>query len=365
MASNDTEWHRIVICIPWENGRNWAVNRREFLSGATLAATFAVGPSLRSARAAELGPGPTESGGTPPVVGRSTRILPWNEIPVRRLTTSSQRQFRCLQVTDLHQFHTTAADDDQTFADIARYVRDWHPDLIFATGDLWHDNDHGEGPRGVDRLVRDLGTLGVPWTTIWGNHDRLDDYQAGHDALAGAPHSVYGGAHSHGDYRLEVLAFGSDKPALDLLCLNSNHEGLGPWQVNALRQLIDQVRSRSPGPGQALLFHHIPMQELKTRFSVEAFRGLKMEDVASLQDQGRTFPVVRDAGFIRACFCGHNHVNDYTLQLDRVSLSYGRSTGHAGYGGERLRKGAKLIEVDLSNGEVQTSSVFPDGTRLA
>ena len=341
------------------------MNRREFLSGAAFAATWAAGPSLRSAPVNEPGTSPTESSGTPPVVGRSTRTLPWNEIPVRRLTAASPRQFRCLQVTDLHQFHTTAEDDDQTFADIAKYVHAWHPDLVLATGDLWHDNDHGEGPRGVDRLVRELGGLGIPWTTLWGNHDRLDDYQAGHDALAGATHSVYGGAFSHGDYRLEVLASGSGKPVLDLLCLNSNHEGLGPWQVGALRQLIDQVKSRGPAPGQALLFHHIPMQELKSRLTAESFRGLKLEDVASLQDHGRTFPVVQEAGFIRACFCGHNHVNDYAVQLDRVSLNYGRSTGHAGYGGERLRKGAKLIDVDLASGEVQTSSVFPDGTRLA
>ncbi len=330
------------------------MNRREFLSGTVAAALAAGSITVAEGTSAQ-----------PPVVGRSSKTKPWAEIPVRRIKTRSAKQFRCIQVTDLHQFHTTPEDDNQTFSDIQKYVGKWEPDLLIATGDLWHDNDHGEGPRGVERLVAEFEKIGVPWTVLWGNHDRLDNYQAGHDAFSSAAHSVYGGAWSHGDYRVEVAGADGEIPVMDFICLNSNHEGLGPWQVEALKTMIGQVKARGIGPGKGILFHHIPMLELKTRLNSETFRGLKLEDVASLQDQGRTFPLVQEAGFIRACFCGHNHVNDYALNLGQVSLNYGRSTGHAGYGGERLRKGAKWIEVDLGSGEVQAATVFPDGSRLA
>lgn len=281
------------------------------------------------------------------------------------MAAASRKQFRCVQVTDLHQFHATKEDDNHTFADIRTYVERWKPDLLIVTGDLWHDNYQGAGARGVERVVRELPALGVPWTMLWGNHDRLDDYQAGHDAFAGAPRSVYGGAPTHGDYRLEVAAGDGEAPVLDLFCLNSNHEGLTAWQVTALQTMLEQAKARPNSPGKALLFHHIPMAELKTRLNAESFHGLKLEDVGSLADRGQTYPVVQASGSIRACFCGHNHVNDYFLDLGEVSLHYGRSTGYAGYGGDKLRKGAKLIQVDLASGEVQAATVFPDGSRLA
>lgn len=319
------------------------------------------GPTLR---AAEADPGrkwPSQ----PPAVGRSARVKPWAEVPARRLRTASPREFRCVQVTDLHQFYKRAEDDDRTFADIRSYVERWKPDLLIATGDLWHDNPDSRGSRGADRVVREFSAIGVPWTMLWGNHDRHDNYQAAHDAFAGAEHSVYGGAWTHGDYRLEVVGADGASPALDLFCLNSNHEGLTPWQVAALETMLAQAKARPTSPGKAILFHHIPMEELKSRLNAETFHGLKLEDVASLADQGRTFPVIQSSGVIRACFCGHNHVNDYSLTLPNVALHYGRSTGHAGYGGEVLRKGAKLIQVDLASGETKATTVFPDGSQLA
>jgi len=42
---------------------------------------------------------------------------------------------------------------------------------------------------------------------------------------------------------------------------------------------------------------------------------------------------------------------------------YGRATGHAGYGGDKLRKGAKPIELDLRAGQYQQVTVFADGSR--
>ena len=302
----------------------------------------------------------------PPVVGRSTKTKPWTEVDVRRVAAGSAKRLRIIQVTDLHLFHTTPEDDELTFKDIARYLELFKPDLLVATGDLWHDNDHGVGARGLEQITRRFSDFGVPWTTEWGNHDLLDDYQAGHDAFFESRHSVYNGAHTHGDYRVEVTAPGSDShPVLDLYFLNSNKEGLGPWQAGALRTMVQQVATRDSTPPPAILFHHIPMAELKTRLDAQTFRGLKLEDVSSGQDNGVTFPVVQQSGSIRACFCGHNHVNDYALTIGGITLNYGRSTGKAGYGGERLRKGAKLIDVDLGHGTLEVASVFPDGSRLA
>jgi len=72
---------------------------------------------------------------------------------------------------------------------------------------------------------------------------------------------------------------------------------------------------------------------------------------------------VAAAGSIRATFCGHDHTNDYAVRGRDVDLVYGRATGYSGYGGEKVKKGAKLIELDLVDGRYTQVTVFADGSR--
>ena len=90
-----------------------------------------------------------------------------------------------------------------------------------------------------------------------------------------------------------------------------------------------------------------------------------MEGVGRGKENGQAFPALTAPQTLRACFCGHNHTNDYAVKADSMDLIYGRSSGYAGYGGETLRKGAKLIEVDLSNGNYTKTSVFAEAQRIA
>ena len=53
---------------------------------------------------------------------------------------------------------------------------------MVVSGDLWHDDPDGRGARGQELALKTFSEWGVPWTTVWGNHDLLGDYQSGHDA---------------------------------------------------------------------------------------------------------------------------------------------------------------------------------------
>ncbi len=278
----------------------------------------------------------------------------------------SSKICKILQFTDLHFLYKTEAEDQRTVEDFRKHVDLQQPDLVVVSGDLWHDNPDGRGQRGLEQVVSAVSALGVPWTMVWGNHDLLDDYQRGHDALEQAVHSLYRGGGSHGDYRIEVRAAGSDPgvaPALDLFFLNSSDEGLMAWQIRALGQMLHPVSDIRPKPIPAIAFFHIPILEYETRITPETFKGVKLEGVGRAKEDGQAFPVITLAHRIRACFCGHNHTNDYVVKTDKVDLVYGRATGYAGYGGEKLRKGAKLIEIDLASGDYQQTTVFADGTK--
>jgi hypothetical protein len=340
------------------------ISRRRFLNATPLL----LGPFIPSAQRL-LGAEPDKvSVAAPPKIGRSSRSLDIASIRPARVTAASAKTFKLLQITDLHFLNKTAKEDELTINDCHRHLERHTPDLVVATGDLWHDNPNGRGERGLELVLKMFETGKVPWTMCWGNHDLLDQYQAGHDLLEQAPHSRYRGGSSHGDYRIEVFAQGGDAegtgtPAMDLFFLNSSDEGLTAWQIGALGEMTAQIKASRPKPVPAFVFFHIPILEYETRIRADTIKGVKLEGVGRCKENGQAFSALTGAKTIRACFCGHNHTNDYTVKADQLDLVYGRSSGYAGYGGDSVRKGAKLIEIDLANGNYQQATVFADGTK--
>jgi DNA repair exonuclease SbcCD nuclease subunit len=339
------------------------VSRREFLN-ATPAALLALAALPRTLTGAEAPATPVVTL-KPPKIGFSSRAAEIEKLKPARITTASPKSCRILQFTDLHFLRHGDEDDRHTIEDFKRHLDHQRPDLVVITGDLWHDNPEGRGRQGVERALEAFTGWGVPWTMNWGNHDLLDDYQPAHDLFEQARFSAYRGALTHGDHRIEILAPGDTAetpPRLDLYLLNSNEEGLTAWQADALGRMTRHVAGQRAKPAPALAFFHIPILEYETRLSPKTFSGSKLEGVGRVKENGRLFPVIAGAGTMQACFCGHNHTNDYVVQADNVDLVYGRSTGYAGYGAEKLRKGAKLIEVDLATGKYEQTSVLADGS---
>ena len=335
------------------------ISRRRFLTRTSLGLTVVAQLDWLLAAEIEGAVAPAK----PPKIGLSSRTADLATLQPAVVTTASPKLCRILQFTDLHLYHTTKDDDRKTLEDCRRQIDQHHPDLVVVSGDIWHENPKGLGQGYVEFAVRQFAGWGVPWATCWGNHDVLGDYQRGHDTLAAGKSSLYRGGTTHGDYRIEVHAGGgaaAAPPALDLYLLNSSDAGLTTWQARSLTTMTAGVAARGLAV-PALLFFHVPIQEFETRMTPGNFSGLKLEGVSHYSEHGETFPLIVGAKQIKACFCGHNHLNDYVVKTGPVDLNFGRSTGYAGYGGDKLRKGAKLIEADLVSGGYQQRTVFASG----
>ena len=89
---------------------------------------------------------------------------------------------------------------------------------------------------------------------------------------------------------------------------------------------------------------------------------MKGEDVCMEQEDGSSLAVLKAAG-VRACFCGHDHQNDYSGAADGVELVYGRVSRAGGYGADIFPKGGKLITVNCRTGRYEWVSITPDGKR--
>lgn len=252
-----------------------------------------------------------------------------------------------------------APSDERTISDWHRHTERHRPDLVVINGDLWHDNPRpGSGLRLLERASRELSSLGVPWAFTWGNHDELDDYDEGHHLLETAPGSLYRGRRTHGNYRVEVRRSGgpSRPPGLSLFFLNTDDRGLTAVPLSRATQFA----AAAPAPGVA--FFHIPIREYDSLYQPGLSQGVRLQGVGHARSANDALDVLSRGG-IRACFCGHDHLNDYSVRKGSLALHYGRATGHAGYGGGQLRKGAKLIEMNLAGGSYTVTTVFADGTR--
>ena len=278
---------------------------------------------------------------------------------VARCRVADPRAVKILQCTDVHlhcdrERHGDKA-DQRTREDIKRLVDQHEPDLIAFTGDVWHDPEPGKSEEIFADALSLMVGMDTPWLFNWGNHDLQEDYGPAQSALTEAPKSLYRGAYQGGNYRV-LLKDKADKTLHELICLNTTTQGIQAPQEAWLKELSN-LHDRSK---EALCFLHIPIQQYIDVWKAGGAKGMKQEDVCTYGEDGSAFALLKQLG-VTACFCGHDHVNDYTGTHDGIAMVYGRATGHAGYGGDKVRKGGKLITLDTESGHHTWKTVFANG----
>ncbi|HPO15151.1 MAG TPA: metallophosphoesterase [Candidatus Hydrogenedentes bacterium] len=281
---------------------------------------------------------------------------------VAHLRIPHPRRFRILQITDLHFFagkltlHDTG--NRRTIETMKKLVAKVHPNLLMVTGDLWPENRDGMAEPRMRYIIKQIEALGVPWAYTWGNHDQLPDFKVGHEAFTKAKNSLYRGADSDGNYVINLLSWWQGFRIGQIVCLNTHRDGVQKEQQEWLKNLA----KTDPGPLMRLAFFHIPLKQYEDIWNSGEAIGVIGENSASEKEDGSTFTLLKSMGVI-ACFCGHDHANDYSGELEDVDLVYGRATGAGGYGGAVIPKGGKFITVNCIKEWQTWISLTPDGKR--
>jgi len=272
-------------------------------------------------------------------------------------------RFRILQVTDTHDDADPAL-VERTQTGIRTMVEQHKPDLICFTGDAWCSDAQ---PEQADTLMTQtlafLGALGVPWAFAWGNHDAIvSEFNSAWARIAAVPNALAPAGNGRGSFRIELRGLDGKTPLFDLFVLNSGLEWSLPadleWFVEESTQLENSRGEILP----AMAFFHIPLEQYERKRLVGDFSGIGPEEIMNWGDEeGVALEMLKEPGNIRACFAGHNHRNDFYCEVDDILLSLGRVTGYAGYEGDEIRKGAKLITLDARANTFELKTVFPEG----
>lgn len=315
----------------------------------------------------------------------------------------TDRDIKVLQITDIHLGGgwMSFGRDAKTLNCVAAMVTAENPDLVVVTGDVAYPVFFQAGTpnnkTGAKLFANLMETLGVYWTVTFGNHDtELYAYFSREDIAEfykGFPHCLLqsGPEEVDGVGNQEFRIMNSDGIITrDLILMDSHtyvdgdifgifwkydniHQNQVDWYKNIVKTLPvmnrDKVLSGDENADKyasltenvpTTLFFHIPLTEYRDAWDeyknngykdtddVKFNYGAEGEDVCCGIHSDELFETALELGSTDAFFCGHDHINTFSLKYKGIYLNYSNSVDYLAYIGiSKLgtQRGCTVIDI--------------------
>ncbi|MBQ8015955.1 MAG: metallophosphoesterase family protein [Clostridia bacterium] len=307
-------------------------------------------------------------------------------------------KFRILHITDIHDVEPVMDDDEnreipesrdkETINVIEKLVEKTNPDLVVFGGDnisgYWEEFTYNYIQSTIEKITAPIRKRNIPLCVVFGNHDgeagfhtefqmmQYMEYENCRSNLNDA--DVYG----CGNCCVTIKDSKGEKDAFAVWLINSNdyqrnaenglsydcvHDDQIEWYEKRAAEL-KAANGNKPLP--AILFQHIPVQQ-----ELDGFSQVTENDDFTFERDGNyykfghgiiegrirevpcppymennhrnQFESWKKTGDIIAAFFGHDHVNDFHIKIDGISLYQTLGAGYFTYGKER---GGRLIVLD-------------------
>lgn len=319
--------------------------------------------------------------------------------------------FKIMQLTDVHigGGWMSAKKDSMSINAVAAMVTAEKPDLVVVTGDIAYPVPFQAGTvnnKGAANIFASLmETLGVYWVPVYGNHDtesyslysreKISEFysgedfhyclfEAGDENVDGCGNSAILIKNSKGVITQSLFMFDShsytDGDAFGLGGKYDNiHENQIEWYKNLVVSLkvqnaeaiekgytAEEEKSEAEknfGAVPSLAFYHIPSEEYKLAWdeycangrkdteNVKWFYGTAGESKKVIYcgiHSDNLFETMLELGSTKGIFCGHDHLNNFSLDYKGIRLTYGFSIDYLAYSGiskNGSQRGCTLITV--------------------
>jgi 3',5'-cyclic AMP phosphodiesterase CpdA len=264
---------------------------------------------------------------------------------------------KILQITDLHLTYGIDAYDRKTFDMIETLVNSDDFDLIVISGDMTMSIS---APSLFKRLVAHMESLETPWTFVFGNHETDYHEYADFINLLGdteflhfkvGPEMVDGG---YGNFVIQFTKEGIPFYEVYLLDSHSEREEYteeeGEYGYLSTAQVEWYESHVSLATVDSVVFMHIPLRQFID--PVEYFGTFNEDKVYAQGVDTGFFDAMVLYGKSKGIFVGHDHLNNFYLNLNGIMLAYGQISGYSAYGD--LERGGRVIVI----GEDQTMSSY-------
>ena len=268
-----------------------------------------------------------------------------------------------LQVTDLH-FGNDWLKDLKVTRHIRQMVKENRPDFIIITGDLFtgeKDKTSYVFPFAADCFE----ALELPWLFVFGNHD--PEGNVGREPIRAlfnntklgiiGFHEVAPGSIAC-DFLVDLKLKNQQQPAWQVYAFDSGSEpgnkSIKADQLSWYQNLSHLTRTKYQQIIPAIALFHIPIKQYQMLWKDSSLpkKGFRHERECFEEDDGSVYQAFLEQQNIRACFCGHDHDNNFWGKYKGgILLVYGHVTGEACYH-RHWPPGGKLIKLPVKGGEI-------------
>ncbi len=291
-------------------------------------------------------------------------------------TFTTDEDFKVMQLTDIHfgGGWMSAKNDKMTVNCLAALITAEKPDLVIATGDIAYPVPFQAGTfnnkSGAELFAQTMESLGVYWTLTFGNHDTeaysyydretISEFYAqgfeyclftaGPEDINGYGNQCIKVKNSKGEIvqALVMLDSGSYTDG-DILGIKWDYDKVHDDQIQWYKDQISACNAENNALGaqevKSLVFLHIPFEEYK--FAWEEYKnndhqdtenvtwyfgraGESEEGVYNSKYENDLFETMLEIGG-QAAFCGHDHLNCFSVDYKGIRLNYGYSVDYLAY----------------------------------
>ncbi len=274
------------------------------------------------------------------------------------LRFDQNQTFTILHMTDWHTAYPMQATQKQYAIEALSAAS---PDLVVLGGDM-SEASRDDQPNAVKEICDLFVQAKTPFAITFGNHDYLHEMSI--DELFSL-YQKYGGEYCVGadDYpelfgcgtcSIPIYAHGENRIAYNIYCFDSGCEVPGGYdsihtdQIEWYRQKAQELKEHNGGEFvPSVVFQHIIPQEICSAFFPEAKPGesnhilqyetvsyklMPIPNLSCIRDgyiMERPCPgfynhgqmtAMRQNGDVRAIFCGHDHSNSFTVEIDGIDV---------------------------------------------
>ncbi len=321
-------------------------------------------------------------------------------------------KFKILHITDIHEVDPEMDDDEnpdiprdcsvETLNVIEKAIEKTDPDLVVFGGDnisgYWQEFTYEYVRKTIEKICEPIKRRGIPHAIVFGNHDsEIEKFYREFQMMLYMENDNFIGTfnqeemHGCGNQNIVIKSSDGTRNAFNIWLIDSNdyprdengkHTGgydeVHKNQLDWYEKTEEKLKNENGGKSvPAILFQHIPVTQeydaiikvnenenyaLKTKdgncyaFKDEYYVSGNLGELPCVPENKtrEQFDLWKKHGDVKAAFFGHDHVNDFVLNVDGIKLVQTFGAGYHTYG---EKGGGRVIILDENDPDnIQTES---------
>lgn len=285
------------------------------------------------------------------------------------LKKEKDKDFVILNITDTHfadyDFRAFTAFDVE--AKIKALVASVKPDLITVSGDIVCTDSTVYA---IKRITDLFESFGIPWAPMFGNHDNEGNCDKNFlaDIMMSAPNCIMKKGDPEigvGNYVINIAEEnedGSDRIVETLIIMDCRADNRQK-QIEWVDWVCNSTNSITAKSSEISVFTHIPLAEYQYAYDAawdsenncwkEEFNAYGECNERICYDNGPNdipaldglFSLMKNHETVKYVFCGHEHLNNFSIEYEGIRLTYCLKIGIAS-GSKFMFSGGTEIRID-------------------